>query len=70
MKKEAAHYGDMVILPFMDEYNLVVLKTLAICEYGVCISLTLFCACVINSSPRTCAVKRNSSDFILLLIFS
>ena len=37
MKKEAEHYGDMVILPFMDEYNLVVLKTLAICEYGVCI---------------------------------
>ena len=35
MKKEAEHYGDMVILPFMDEYNLVVLKTLAICEYGV-----------------------------------
>lgn len=35
MKKEAEYYGDMVILPFMDDYDLVVLKTLAICEYGV-----------------------------------
>ncbi|KAI5055138.1 hypothetical protein GOP47_0030283 [Adiantum capillus-veneris] len=35
MKKEAEYYGDMVILPFMDEYDLVVLKTLAICEYGI-----------------------------------
>ncbi|MCO5567791.1 hypothetical protein L7F22_021487 [Adiantum nelumboides] len=35
MKKEAEYYGDMVILPFMDEYDLVVLKTLAICAYGV-----------------------------------
>lgn len=35
MKKEAEYYGDMVILPFIDEYQLVVLKTIAICEYGV-----------------------------------
>lgn len=35
MKKEAEYYGDMVILPFMDDYDLVVLKTLTICEYGV-----------------------------------
>ncbi|CAA2976017.1 hydroxyproline O-galactosyltransferase GALT2 [Olea europaea subsp. europaea] len=35
LKKEAAYFGDMVILPFMDRYELVVLKTIAICEYGV-----------------------------------
>lgn len=35
MKKEAEYYGDMVILPFMDDYQLVVLKTMAICEFGV-----------------------------------
>ncbi|XP_010275035.1 PREDICTED: hydroxyproline O-galactosyltransferase GALT2-like [Nelumbo nucifera] len=35
LKKEAAYFGDIVILPFMDRYELVVLKTLAICEYGV-----------------------------------
>ncbi|KAH7365907.1 hypothetical protein KP509_18G052500 [Ceratopteris richardii] len=35
MKKEAEYYGDMVIVPFMDEYDLVVLKTLAICEFGI-----------------------------------
>lgn len=35
MKKEAEYYGDVVILPFMDDYDLVVLKTVAICEYGV-----------------------------------
>lgn len=35
MKKEGEYYGDMVILPFMDDYDLVVLKTVAICDYGV-----------------------------------
>lgn len=35
LKKEAAYFGDIVILPFMDRYELVVLKTVAICEYGV-----------------------------------
>ncbi|XP_039009155.1 hydroxyproline O-galactosyltransferase GALT2-like [Hibiscus syriacus] len=35
LKKEAAYFGDIVILPFMDRYELVVLKTIAICEYGV-----------------------------------
>ncbi|CAI5466295.1 unnamed protein product [Closterium sp. Yama58-4] len=33
--KEAALYGDMVVLPFVDRYDLVVLKTIAICEYGL-----------------------------------
>lgn len=35
LKKEAAYFGDIVILSFMDRYELVVLKTIAICEYGV-----------------------------------
>lgn len=35
LKKEAAYFGDIVILPFMDRYELVVLKTIAICEFGV-----------------------------------
>ncbi|XP_051125786.1 hydroxyproline O-galactosyltransferase GALT2 [Andrographis paniculata] len=35
LKKEAAYFGDIEILPFMDRYELVVLKTVAICQYGV-----------------------------------
>ncbi|KAF6151426.1 hypothetical protein GIB67_020650 [Kingdonia uniflora] len=35
LKKEANFFGDVVIVPFMDSYDLVVLKTIAICEYGV-----------------------------------
>ncbi|KAL3819343.1 hypothetical protein ACJIZ3_005248 [Penstemon smallii] len=35
VKKEAEFFGDIVILPYMDNYDLVVLKTVAICEYGV-----------------------------------
>lgn len=35
LKEEAAYFGDIVILPFMDRYELVVLKTIAICNYGV-----------------------------------
>ncbi|KAH7545190.1 hypothetical protein FEM48_Zijuj01G0067600 [Ziziphus jujuba var. spinosa] len=35
LKKEAAYFGDIVILPFMDRYELVVLKTIAICEFGI-----------------------------------
>lgn len=38
LKKEAEFFGDIVIVPFMDSYDLVVLKTIAICEYGVCLS--------------------------------
>jgi hypothetical protein len=37
LKKEAEYFGDIVILPFMDRYELVVLKTIAICEFGVLI---------------------------------
>ncbi|XP_062212737.1 hydroxyproline O-galactosyltransferase GALT6-like [Phragmites australis] len=35
LKKEAEFFGDIVVVPFMDSYDLVVLKTIAICEYGV-----------------------------------
>ncbi|KAF6167458.1 hypothetical protein GIB67_031659 [Kingdonia uniflora] len=35
LKEEAAYFGDIVILPFMDRYELVVLKTIAICDFGV-----------------------------------
>lgn len=35
LKKEAEFFGDIVMVPYMDHYDLVVLKTVAICEYGV-----------------------------------
>ncbi|OIW00638.1 hypothetical protein TanjilG_09119 [Lupinus angustifolius] len=35
LKKESVYFGDIVILPFMDRYELVVLKTVAICEFGI-----------------------------------
>ncbi|RDY05412.1 Hydroxyproline O-galactosyltransferase GALT6, partial [Mucuna pruriens] len=35
LKEEAEYFGDIVIVPYMDNYDLVVLKTVAICEYGV-----------------------------------
>ncbi|KAL2543072.1 putative beta-1 [Abeliophyllum distichum] len=35
LMKEAEFFGDVVIVPYMDNYDLVVLKTVAICEYGV-----------------------------------
>ncbi|KAL9170700.1 hypothetical protein ABFS82_04G163400 [Erythranthe guttata] len=35
VKKEAEFFGDIVVVPYMDNYDLVVLKTVAICEYGV-----------------------------------
>ncbi|WVZ11657.1 hypothetical protein V8G54_016187 [Vigna mungo] len=34
LKKEAEYFGDIVIVPYVDNYDLVVLKTVAICEYG------------------------------------
>jgi hypothetical protein len=42
LKKEAEYFGDIVLVPFMDSYDLVVLKTIAICDYGVCLSPSLF----------------------------
>jgi hydroxyproline O-galactosyltransferase 2/3/4/5/6 len=35
LQKEAEFFGDIVFVPFLDSYDLVVLKTLAICDYGV-----------------------------------
>ncbi|XWS63582.1 hypothetical protein CRYUN_Cryun06bG0113000 [Craigia yunnanensis] len=35
LEKEAEYFGNIVIVPYMDNYDLVVLKTVAICEYGV-----------------------------------
>ncbi|CAK9172228.1 unnamed protein product [Ilex paraguariensis] len=35
LMKEAEFFGDIVIVPYLDNYDLVVLKTVAICEYGV-----------------------------------
>lgn len=42
LKKEADYFGDIVIVPFLDSYDLVVLKTVAICEYGVSSSTNPF----------------------------
>jgi hydroxyproline O-galactosyltransferase 2/3/4/5/6 len=42
LKKEAEYFGDIVLVPFMDSYDLVVLKTIAICDYGVHLSYALF----------------------------
>lgn len=38
LMKEAEFFGDIVIVPYMDNYDLVVLKTVAICEYGVSVN--------------------------------
>lgn len=35
LMKEIEFFRDIVIVPYMDHYDLVVLKTIAICEYGV-----------------------------------
>ncbi|KAG6426330.1 hypothetical protein SASPL_110552 [Salvia splendens] len=35
LMKEADYFGDIVMVPYMDNYDLVVLKTIAICDYGV-----------------------------------
>lgn len=35
LKKEASFYGDVIILPFVDRYELLVLKTVALCEYAI-----------------------------------
>lgn len=52
LKKEAAYFGDIIILPFMDRYELVVLKTIAICEFGV--SQTFLCVVFINCTSFRC----------------
>lgn len=56
LKKEAAYFGDIVILPFMDRYELVVLKTIAICEFGVSLYLTIYSSFIflIGFLPEYC----------------
>lgn len=44
--EEADFFGDIVVVPYMENYDLLILKTLAICEYGVsgdiCFTLATF----------------------------
>lgn len=42
IKKEAEYFGDIIIVPYMDHYDLVVVKTVAIAEYGVSNSRLVF----------------------------
>ncbi|KAG6511286.1 hypothetical protein ZIOFF_029345 [Zingiber officinale] len=51
-KKEAEFFGDIVIMSFLDRYDLVVLKTVAIREYGVCIDYILSYSGFVAPHPR------------------
>ncbi|CAA0826636.1 Probable beta-1-3-galactosyltransferase 18 [Striga hermonthica] len=35
VRKEAEFFGDIVVVPYLDHYDLVVLKTIALCEFGI-----------------------------------
>lgn len=48
LKKEAEFFGDIIIVPYMDNYDLVVLKTVAICEYGVSLEVILIQMNIVN----------------------
>lgn len=50
--KEANFFGDIVIVPFIDSYDLVVLKTVAICDYAVCSSASRHGGYEINLSCK------------------
>ncbi|KAK7348539.1 hypothetical protein VNO80_23097 [Phaseolus coccineus] len=45
IKKEADYFGDIVIVPYMDHYDLVVLKTIAITEYGIGVAAKYIMKC-------------------------
>ncbi|KOM28211.1 hypothetical protein LR48_Vigan511s003400 [Vigna angularis] len=45
IKKEADYFGDIVIVPYMDHYDLVVLKTIAITEYGIRVAAKYIMKC-------------------------
>lgn len=64
LEKEAEFFGDIVIVPYLDDYELVVLKTLAICEYGVNISAKYIMKCDDDTFVRVDAVTEEvgSSD--------
>ncbi|CAD6246572.1 unnamed protein product [Miscanthus lutarioriparius] len=48
LKKEAEFFGDIVFVPYLDNYDLVVMKTLAICEYGDLAYDSLHCCLAVN----------------------
>ncbi|GJM96260.1 hypothetical protein PR202_ga13079 [Eleusine coracana subsp. coracana] len=54
LKKEADFFGDIVIVPFEDSYDLVVLKTVAICDY------------VANVVPAKYVMKCDDDTFVRL----
>lgn len=64
LKKEAEYFGDVVILPFIDRYELVVLKTVAICQYGVQnVTAEYIMKCDDDTFLRLDVVSRHISTF-------
>ncbi|KAL9226272.1 hypothetical protein vseg_002104 [Gypsophila vaccaria] len=63
LKKEAEYFGDIIIVPYLDNYDLVVLKTLAICEYGVkMLSTKYIMKCDDDTFVRVDAVIEEASE--------
>lgn len=67
LKKEAEYFGDIVILPFMDRYELVVLKTIAICDFGVLIMMIPYLFKIVytfsDNSFSHCSFSTHKSDY-------
>lgn len=63
LRKEAEFFGDIIIVPYLDNYELVVLKTLAICEYGV--STRMF---LVNCRVESCHDMLTISFFFSLQV--
>jgi hypothetical protein len=40
--REAQLYGDIQLMPFVDYYTLITLKTISICIFGVCFLFQAF----------------------------
>lgn len=40
--REVEAYGDIQLMPFVDYYSLITLKTIAICTFGVCATVRAF----------------------------
>lgn len=64
LKKESEYFGDIVIVPYMDTYDLVVLKTVAICEYGVS------CRAAIIFRINTWSMFLYLSEIVIVLPFN
>ncbi|KAL9246433.1 hypothetical protein vseg_019968 [Gypsophila vaccaria] len=63
LKKEAEFFRDIIIVPYLDHYDLVVLKTLAICEYGVnMLSTKYIMKCDDDTFVRVDAVIKEASQ--------